>query len=76
MKLLNILLIVFLFSILSLLIAVFLYYSHFNAGVGLSNNPTDWGTFGDYLGGVLNPFFGLLTLISTSDNNNSPETRA
>lgn len=23
----------------------------------ISNNPTDWGAFGSYLGGVLSPFF-------------------
>lgn len=25
-----------------------------------SNDPADWGTFGDFLGGTLNPIFGLL----------------
>lgn len=33
-----------------------------------SNDPSDWGTFGDYVGGMLNPlfgFFGFMTLIIT-----------
>jgi hypothetical protein len=29
----------------------------------LSSNPSDWGTFGDYLGGLLNPMIGGCTLI-------------
>ena len=31
-----------------------------------SNIQADWGTFGDYIGGLLNPFFSLLTLLVTS----------
>lgn len=30
-----------------------------------SSSPSDWGTFGDYVGGILNPFISLLTLIAT-----------
>lgn len=30
-----------------------------------SANKADWGTFGDYLGGLLNPFISLLTLAVT-----------
>jgi hypothetical protein len=29
----------------------------------ISNNPNDWGLFGDYFGGVLNPLIALFTLI-------------
>lgn len=32
-----------------------------NFGVELSPKNDDWGTFGDYVGGVLNPVFGLLS---------------
>lgn len=35
---------------------------------GLSDNRGDWGTFGDYVGGTLNPlfgFFGFITLLVT-----------
>lgn len=34
-------------------------------GHPLSQSPSDWGVFGDYVGGVLNPIIGLLTLIAT-----------
>jgi uncharacterized membrane protein len=30
-----------------------------------SSNPADWGTFGDFFGGILNPLISLLTLIVT-----------
>lgn len=30
-----------------------------------SSNPQDWGTFGDFFGGILNPIISLLTLIVT-----------
>lgn len=30
-----------------------------------STNPADWGTFGDFFGGILNPILSLLTLIVT-----------
>lgn len=30
-----------------------------------SKNPADWGVFGDYLGGTLNPIISFLTLIIT-----------
>jgi hypothetical protein len=29
----------------------------------LSSDPNDWGVFGDYVGGVLNPFFSFLAFI-------------
>ena len=29
----------------------------------LSNDPATWGTFGDYLGGTLNPIISFLALI-------------
>ncbi|WP_444925872.1 hypothetical protein ACJJI4_16960 [Microbulbifer sp. TRSA002] len=35
---------------------------------GFSGNNGDWGTFGDYMGGLLNPLFayvGLIVLLST-----------
>ncbi len=30
-----------------------------------STNPSDWGTFGDFFGGILNPIISFLTLIVT-----------
>jgi len=43
-------------------IPIICYYNNFkNNKVSLS--PSDWGAFGDYLGGTLNPLFGLITVI-------------
>ena len=63
MKPLKALFTIFIFAVLFLVVAVIFYYLNFNEG-GISSNPADWGTFGDYLGGVLNPLFGFLTLIA------------
>jgi hypothetical protein len=30
-----------------------------------STNPSDWGTFGDFFGGILNPILAFCTLIVT-----------
>ena len=30
-----------------------------------STNPSDWGTFGDYFGGILNPIISFFTLLVT-----------
>jgi uncharacterized membrane protein len=45
-------------------IAVLLFIVNF-FGHSLSDNPSDWGVFGDYMGGVLNPIVALLTLVVT-----------
>lgn len=42
-----------------------LYRDQFDPAVR-SNVQAEWGTFGDFIGGVLNPFISLLTLIATS----------
>lgn len=51
------------------LIMLFIYAIHFSSLTpewlqyyfsNASNDPADWGTFGDFLGGTLNPIFGLL----------------
>ncbi|UCR83775.1 putative phage abortive infection protein [Pseudomonas chlororaphis] len=39
-----------------------LYLMEFNNG--FSNENSDWGTFGDFVGGTLNPIFGFLSLIA------------
>lgn len=39
------------------------YLIKFN-GWEFSSNKADWGTFGDYIGGVLNPFFAFLSFIA------------
>lgn len=38
------------------------YIGKFHNG-DLSSNTADWGTFGDYIGGVLNPAFGFITIL-------------
>lgn len=44
-------------------IAIFTsYFLNFHGGVSLDN--ADWGTFGDFIGGILNPIFGFLGLIA------------
>lgn len=40
------------------------YWFNFGKGNEFSTKPEDWGTFGDYVGGVLNPFFSFLALIA------------
>jgi len=34
-----------------------------NKWIGLSNNKGDWGTFGDFVGGVLNPLLTFITIV-------------
>lgn len=47
-----------------LLISVYsIYFLHFSSN-GLSNAPEQWGQFGDFVGGTVNPILGFLTLIA------------
>jgi hypothetical protein len=32
----------------------------------ITSNPSEWGTFGDYIGGLLNPIISLFTLLVTA----------
>lgn len=52
-------------AVLGLLaIAVVIYFYHYKFGpLGLSENQSIWGQFGDYVGGLANPVVGLLALI-------------
>ena len=43
---------------LALLIYLFWFHGH-----KLSNDPGDWGAFGDYIGGLINPVVGLATVV-------------
>jgi len=48
-----------------LLIALFLaskYYSNVYPLILVSNKSGDWGAFGDFFGGILNPVFGLISV--------------
>lgn len=44
------------------LMAHIVYFVNFNKGFSDSN--TDWGTFGDFIGGSLNPLFSLLAFLA------------
>ncbi|MFD1753568.1 hypothetical protein ACFSC6_00015 [Rufibacter sediminis] len=47
-----------------LLVPIVFYVATFGSNE-LSGDTANWGTFGDFLGGVLNPFLSLLTLVAT-----------
>lgn len=42
---------------------VYIYKFAPGSWFNLSSKPDDWGVFGDYVGGVLNPFFSFLAFI-------------
>ncbi len=46
-------------------IAIVLAYIIRFISTGWSSDPADWGVFGDYLGGVLNPIISFITLLVT-----------
>lgn len=48
-------------SIIFLLITFICYYLRFNSN-GISSDPEQWAQFGDYFGGILNPFISLVNL--------------
>ena len=57
--------ILFAIGIFGLLVAAFvllLYATYFPGAI--STSPTNWGTFGDFVGGSLNPIFGFLGLLA------------
>lgn len=47
---------------LVVVIAVVTFYVVPRAELPVTNDPNYWGTFGDFLGGTLNPLFGVFTL--------------
>ncbi len=49
-------------SFVSVLLAVVFYIIKFKNN-GLSDDPEKWAQFGEYFGGILNPFFSVLNLI-------------
>ena len=65
---LSIILIVIFVAAITTIIIVFVFYFD-NFGLTLStNSKTDWGVFGDFVGGTLNPllsFLGLIALLFT-----------
>lgn len=49
---------------LSIVPFLFAFYYNFK-DQSISNNISDWASFGDYIGGILNTFLSLLILIAT-----------
>ncbi|HHH0776255.1 TPA: hypothetical protein ACPZG1_003060 [Yersinia enterocolitica] len=64
-----------LITVLIILVVWYLYFSHFNhwdnpldllnkeKWMGFSDDKGDWGTFGDFVGGVLNPLLTFITIV-------------
>jgi len=50
------------FALFLLLIVLSIYFFNFNNG--FSTDKEDWGTFGDFIGGTLNPLFAFLSLFA------------
>jgi len=53
-----------LIALLAIAAPIYYYVKDFH-GLQRSSNPPDWGSFGDFFGGILNPIISLLTLIVT-----------
>ncbi|KFE99014.1 hypothetical protein [Chryseobacterium luteum] len=53
-----------LISLIAIVMPVIFYVINFHEN-DRSTDPADWGVFGDYLGGILNPIISFLTLIIT-----------
>lgn len=50
------------FAITLLVVALGFYFYNFNSG--LPDDSSTWGTFGDFIGGTLNPIFALFSLFA------------
>lgn len=53
-----------LIAIITIAAPIYFYVKDFHS-LPRSKNPTDWASFGDYLGGLLGPIISFLTLIVT-----------
>ncbi len=51
-------------ALCAIIIVYGFYFFNFFSEFKLSDQTGVWGTFGDYVGGILNPIFGFLTLIA------------
>lgn len=51
-------------GVLALLTPLWVYMWHLSQN-GISGEPEHWGQFGDFIGGIMNPVIGLLTLATT-----------
>jgi len=61
-KLPKVLFCIFIVAFFLIITAVTVYFLNFNGP--MSNKHEEWGTFGDFLGGVLNPALSFLALIA------------
>ena len=48
------------FSLIALIPTVYLVWFYFINNLPLSTDSSIWGTFGDFIGGILNPLIALL----------------
>jgi hypothetical protein len=55
-------------GILPISVATYVYYDHFHGTLryGLSGNQSDWGTFGDFVGGMTNPIYAFFAFVGVS----------
>jgi hypothetical protein len=56
--------IVIAFIISITVVGLYFFKFHYELKYPLSSNQDVWGTFGDYVGGVLNPFFSFLAFVA------------
>ena len=49
-------------SFIVIVLTILAYVLNFSS-LRISKNSGDWGTFGDFIGGILNPFFAFLNLL-------------
>lgn len=62
--LIAVLIVIGIISIVAFIVPLYYYTQTFDS-TERSTNPGDWGTFGDFLGGTINPVLSLLTLAVT-----------
>lgn len=49
-------------GIITFLLPIIIYVCHFR-NYAISTNPTDWGVFGDYIGGLYGGFYSILITV-------------
>lgn len=59
----TILIVILAISIIALVLVVAAYATNFHS-IPISNKTDEWGQFGDFLGGTLNPVFGFLSVMA------------
>jgi uncharacterized membrane protein len=57
-------LIIFFVTIVSVTVITFYSLAYFTFNWTISKNPSDWGVFGDFFGGILNPLIAIAALIT------------